>query len=105
MQLPLPFTGDQDILLTRLKQLTNADIRLVLTDNGSSMISFRKEQVSPSSVSTVCFCRPPDVVLSLPASYQQADEDPTYTAVYQERTQLCRSVLPEDGPGCAGQIP
>ncbi|MBA4373842.1 MAG: hypothetical protein C0402_13400 [Thermodesulfovibrio sp.] len=42
MQLPLPFTGDQDILLTRLKQLTNADIRLVLTDNGSSMISFRK---------------------------------------------------------------
>jgi hypothetical protein len=43
MQLPLPFTGDQDFLLARLKKLTGADIRLTLTDNASSMISFRKE--------------------------------------------------------------
>lgn len=44
MQLPLPFSGDQDSLLAALKKLTGADISLTLTDNASSMISFRKEQ-------------------------------------------------------------
>ena len=43
MQLPLPFTSDHDSLLARLKKLTGADIRLTITDNASSMISFRKE--------------------------------------------------------------
>ncbi|MGC2061497.1 MAG: SprT-like domain-containing protein [Thermodesulfovibrionales bacterium] len=43
MQLALPFTSDQDSLLECLKELTGADIRLTLTDNASSMISFRKE--------------------------------------------------------------
>lgn len=43
MQLPLPFTVDQDHLLARLKKLAGGDIRLTLTDNASSMISFRKE--------------------------------------------------------------
>jgi hypothetical protein len=44
MQLPLPFTGDQDLLLARLKKLTGGDLRLTLTENASSMISFRKKQ-------------------------------------------------------------
>ncbi len=47
MQLPLPFDCYQEIsqeyLLTQLKKLTGADIRLKLTDNVSSMISFRKQ--------------------------------------------------------------
>ncbi len=44
MQLSLPFTGDQESLQARLRKLTAADIRLTLTDNASSMISFRREQ-------------------------------------------------------------
>ena len=43
MQLSLPLTYDQHSLLTDLQTLTGTDIRLVITDNSSSMISVRKE--------------------------------------------------------------
>jgi len=43
MQLPLPFEHGKDTLLRHLRRLTGKDVELTITENASSMISFRKK--------------------------------------------------------------